>query len=81
MCDCSICNCPGCRKARRDAGFIDSGPYAPLAAARWDQLGPGVYETTDAGNWFTDLQEKQKRNMLTGIVIAGLALYFLSGKR
>jgi len=28
----------------QEAGFFDSGPYAPLAAQRWDQLGPGVYE-------------------------------------
>lgn len=44
MCGCGMrCNCPACRAAR-DAGFLDSGPYAEIAAARFDGMGPGVNE-------------------------------------
>lgn len=33
------CGCNG-----KEAGFFDSGPYTPIANARFDGLGPGVRE-------------------------------------
>lgn len=70
----------------QDAGFFDSGPYTPIANARWDRLGPGVYEAgappTMAPNQWQGLGEQGQREAWKELapLFIGLGLLWLFQK-
>ena len=69
------CDCLPCRASTREAGFVDSGPFADYANARFDGLGPGVREAGAVPS-----EPSQMGGVLTLAALAALVWFATSKK-